>query len=116
MEFLKSRTDFLNELRSAPVGASVTYHIGNLIADRSIGPNFMSVHSTAHAAWDAMEKGQIHLFQRYLRREDGTRDCVYLAMKRATPHIHVKWTGCYSPDRFLTHKGGNRHREYAHAA
>lgn len=77
-------------------GEVVAYHTGNLMADRTLGPDFMRVENTARAAWDAMEAGKVRLVQ----ARTGTEGVFqYLVIKRKGPFKKVNWCGCYDRRR-----------------
>lgn len=92
---ITTRESFLRALASSLAGANIVYHEGLLMRDRSIGPNFLAVHSLARAVWEAMELGKVDLFQR--RQGAGY---VYIAHVKRPPHKVVAWTGCYDPRRY----------------
>lgn len=84
------RPDFITMVEAAQPGEQIVYHTGSLMKDRLFGSQFLRVFAVAAAAWDAMERGEVHLAQRRVR--DGYE---YVAIKKVKPYKAAEWTGCY---------------------
>lgn len=66
-------------LEHADPGEALIYHVGSLMHDRLLGLHFQTVHGVALAAYQAYERGEVHLVQHKI----GPLDHEYIAIKRA---------------------------------
>jgi hypothetical protein len=82
-------------IENAEVGERKIYYIGFLFADREYHHDKGVITSLANAAWEAMKKGRIHLYQKRLHNE-GLYE--YIAIRRPNNMPAVTWTGCYAQD------------------
>lgn len=90
------RTDFQTRLVHANAGERITYHIGDLMFDRTPGSQ---LDATASAAWDAHLAGDCLLVQKRI----GPNTWEYIAIRTPVGYPKPHYTGAYDA-AFLTGK------------
>ena len=58
------RIPFITAVRAAHKGERIVYHVGSLMYDRLVGPEFQAIHATAVAAMELSTEGKCLLMQR----------------------------------------------------